>query len=100
MVLYECILIGWLLAAHQASGVTVGEWQSMGSVYRGGSGGNYAQAGADTSSRQYNSSASASANYPYFGASTNQSYNKWYWAAGLSGVNAEATLNSVDWLLM
>jgi len=71
-------LFDGLYVAHHASGVTVGEWQSMGSVYRGsGSGGNYAQVGTDTS-RQYNSSTSASANYPYFGTSGNQSYNKWY----------------------
>jgi len=57
-----------------SSGVTVGDWQSGGSAYRGTSG-NYA--GVE-SGRQHGSSASAAANYPYFNMPTNQSYNKWY----------------------
>jgi len=65
-----------VVGAAQTTGVTVGEWQSTGSAYRGTSS-NYAQLGTD-SSRQYSSSASASANHPYFGASSNQPYGKYY----------------------
>jgi len=57
------------------------EWQSSGSAYRG-TGGNYSQITSEPN-RQYGSSSSAAANNPYFGGSGNQSYNKWYWTAGL-----------------